>query len=71
MPTLVIGDTAFTPQEAADAIMLRDWLAGEIVHGHACPSLDGMSGADAAHWLATAVINAKKQREKHATRPNA
>jgi hypothetical protein len=67
MPIMVIGGLSFTPEEARDAIAIRDWLAGGTANenGFACPSLDGMSGEDALHWLTTAVVNAKSQREKH------
>lgn len=52
-------------EEVRGAINIRDWLAGVEVEGFACPPLEGMSGEDALHWLTTAVVNAKKQREQY------
>jgi hypothetical protein len=70
MPIMVIDGVSFTPQEARDAIAIRDWLAGvKDQHGFALPSLDGMSGEDALHWLTTAVVNARKQRETYVPKP--
>lgn len=63
--TITVDGITFSAREAHDAILIRNWLAGEFVDGFACPPLDSMTDADAKHWLLTAVVNAKKQRQQH------
>lgn len=65
MPMIQIDGVAFTPEEARDAILLRNAIGGHPDSDTSFPDFREMSEQELRHWLGTAVINAKKQIEQH------
>lgn len=67
MPMISYKDVLFTPEEAYEAIMLRNAIAAHADTDTPFPDIKEMSETELRHWLGTAVINARHQVKKHVT----